>query len=117
MTAKNARLLKVAASALPRLLWFDKFKIFVVLLYDVLVSLSFFDFVMNALGELHDYLFEDGFADNVPDFLQLRIQKYVFVLDSFQLIVKALETKFFEVEKDVLNCDSEGLGVGQDCLD
>ena len=117
MTAKDARLLKVTANALPRLLCFDKFKIFVVFLDYVLGFLSFFDFVMNTLGELRDYLFEDGFADNVPDFLQLRIQKYVFVLDSFQLIVKALETKFFEVEENVLNCGCEGLGVGQDCLD
>ncbi len=73
--------------------------------------------MVNALGELKDYLFEDGFADEIPDFLQLRIGKYVLVPDRFQLIVKTLETNLFEVEEDVLNCDSEGLGVGQYCLD
>jgi hypothetical protein len=116
VTTKDACLLNVAANALPRLLYFDHLKIFTVLPDDVSTCLSLFDLMMNALGELQDYLFENGFANKVPDFLQLRIEKYVFILDSFELILKTLQAKFFEVEKNLLDCNREGLGVGQDCF-
>ena len=117
MTAKDARLLKVATNAFPRLLYFDKFKIFVVLLDYVFCCLKLFGFVMNALGELMNYLLENGFAYKVPDFFQLGIVKYVLVLHIFQLILMALSAQFFEVERNLLDYNSEGLGVRQHCLD
>lgn len=69
MAAKDASLLNVAANALPRLLNFGHPKIFTILLDVVSTFLSRFDLMMDALGELQDYLFENGFANKVPDFL------------------------------------------------
>jgi hypothetical protein len=69
VAAKDACLLNVAANALPRLQDFGHLKIFTVLLDDISTCLSLFNLMMNALGELQDYLFENGFANKVPDFL------------------------------------------------
>lgn len=112
MTAKDACLLNVAAIALPRLQDFGHIKIFTVLLNDVSTCLSLFYLMMNTLGELRDYLFENGLANKIPDFLKLRVKKNIFILDSFQLILKTLQAKFFKIEKNFLDCNSEGLGVG-----
>lgn len=59
MTAKDACLLDVVAAASPRLLNFGQLKIFIAFLDDASAFLSRFYLMMNALGELQNYLFED----------------------------------------------------------
>jgi hypothetical protein len=112
VTAKDARLLNVATIALPRLLDFGHLKELAVLPDDVAICLSLFNLVMNTLRKLQDYLFENRFANKVPDFLQLGVEKNIFILHSFQLILKTLQAKFFKVKNNLLDCNSEGLGVG-----
>jgi hypothetical protein len=91
MAAKDACLLNIVAVASPRFLNFGQLKIFIAFLDDASAFLSRFYWMMNALGELHNYLFEDWFANKIPDFLQLGIEKCGLVLGSFQLIFKALK--------------------------
>jgi hypothetical protein len=111
VAAKDASLLYVAAIALPNILNLGDLENFAVIVDDVPAFLELFDLMMNALGELRDYLFENGFANEVPDFLQLGIGKDVLVLDSLQLILETLHAQLLKVEKNLLDCNSERLGI------
>lgn len=59
MTAKDACLLNVVAAAAPRLLNFGYLIVFIIFLDDAFAFLRRFYLMMNAFGELNNYLFED----------------------------------------------------------
>lgn len=69
MATKDASLLYVVAIAPPNFICFGHLETFAVLVDYESPFVGLFDFVMNTLGELSSYLFENGLANKVPDFL------------------------------------------------